>query len=309
MILERIVGIANKNVEAEFLAMERSLRKTGCDVPLDVIPYDDNLFSLPANAKWWDEPVKWVKKNFPNEVKHPFQYRIYLLSCTNFQVADSDVIFLRNPVEVLAPYDDLVTACHQWSRPQLAASEHTLDWLKKHSSTWSARVFNAGQFALGGPRLFDLKELTELLHDPVHSHHVFDSNPPWDQGGFNYLFALTKRKQINLTLPPFNMESTWAADYPVDFCCEWESEEQTPYLIHWAGSCLYQKLAINSIFESFLSDSEKKQLDEKRAVAATAAMQAYRKSLFPIYRPIHDLKQLVKQLDPRLAERFPRRSR
>ena len=33
--------------------MERSLRAVGCDLPLLVIPYDEDLFELPPNAEWW----------------------------------------------------------------------------------------------------------------------------------------------------------------------------------------------------------------------------------------------------------------
>jgi hypothetical protein len=48
MKIEKIITLANNKVRLRFLAMERSLRATGCQLPLLVIPYDDKLFELPG---------------------------------------------------------------------------------------------------------------------------------------------------------------------------------------------------------------------------------------------------------------------
>jgi len=68
MKLEKIITLANEPVRLRFLAMERSLRATGCDLPLLVIPYDDRRFELPPNAQWWETDLgRWLKQ----ERTHP----------------------------------------------------------------------------------------------------------------------------------------------------------------------------------------------------------------------------------------------
>ncbi len=52
MKLDCVVTLANRAVRLRFLGMERSLRATGCDLPLKVIPYDDARFDLPGRAEW-----------------------------------------------------------------------------------------------------------------------------------------------------------------------------------------------------------------------------------------------------------------
>ena len=64
MKIDKIISLANKNVKLRFLAMERSLRDTGCDLPLLVIPYNDNLFDLPKGSTWWEIPemIQWLNR-------------------------------------------------------------------------------------------------------------------------------------------------------------------------------------------------------------------------------------------------------
>lgn len=51
MKLESIITLASTEVRLRFIAMERSLRATGCDLPLRVIPYNANASKLPLNAE------------------------------------------------------------------------------------------------------------------------------------------------------------------------------------------------------------------------------------------------------------------
>src|SRR5687767_1628885 len=99
MKLEAIISLANKKCEMEFLAMERSLRATGCNLPLLVIPYDHNLFKLPPNSDWWNisEITKWVDHN----KLWPAFKKIQCLTIANYQFVDSDVIFFENPASIL----------------------------------------------------------------------------------------------------------------------------------------------------------------------------------------------------------------
>ncbi len=63
MKIDKIISMANEKVRLRFLAMERSLRAVGCQLPLLVIPYDDNLFELPEGSTWWEIPeiTSWLK--------------------------------------------------------------------------------------------------------------------------------------------------------------------------------------------------------------------------------------------------------
>lgn len=100
MKIDKIITLASADVKWQFLAMERSLRACGCNLPLLVIPYDDaKTFELPENASWWrmDEMIQWLD-----------QYRVFpalrkyqCLLTDNYQYVDSDIIFLRNPQQVL----------------------------------------------------------------------------------------------------------------------------------------------------------------------------------------------------------------
>jgi hypothetical protein len=45
MKIDKIISMANQKVRLRFLALERSLRASGCQLPILVIPYDDNLLS------------------------------------------------------------------------------------------------------------------------------------------------------------------------------------------------------------------------------------------------------------------------
>jgi hypothetical protein len=115
MKLEKIVTLANQKVRLLFLAMERSLRATGCDLPIWVIPYDTNLFDLPENATWWELPN--VRKLLADNRAHPMITKYQCFTTENYQFVDTDVIFLRNPQQVLADHHGFITSCGYWREP------------------------------------------------------------------------------------------------------------------------------------------------------------------------------------------------
>jgi hypothetical protein len=51
MKLQKIITMASSAVEIPFLAMERSLRASGCQLPIWVIPYNEKIFDLPKRFK------------------------------------------------------------------------------------------------------------------------------------------------------------------------------------------------------------------------------------------------------------------
>ena len=145
MRVERIITLANAAARLRFAAMERSLRATRCALPLAVIPYDEQRFDLPANAAWWELPdvLAWLS----GEKTHPMMRKYQCLTIANYQYVDTDVIFLRNPEEVLAVHAGFVTSCCHWRDGGHTTTEESQRVLSARSTTWRKTTFNAGQFA------------------------------------------------------------------------------------------------------------------------------------------------------------------
>src|SRR4051794_2008877 len=112
MQIDKIITLANSKVRLRFLALERSLRETGCKLPLWVIPYDDDRFELPENSIWWEvnEITNWLK----SQGAHPMMRKYQCLTVGNYQFVDSDVIFLVNPEHALRQVNGFVTSCGHW---------------------------------------------------------------------------------------------------------------------------------------------------------------------------------------------------
>src|ERR1700751_5291663 len=99
MKVDKIITLASSEVRLQFLAMERSFRATGCDLPIWVIPYNDHRFELPQNSVWWEieEITQWLDSC----QSHPMMRKYQCLTVGNYQFVDSDVVFVSNPYEVL----------------------------------------------------------------------------------------------------------------------------------------------------------------------------------------------------------------
>jgi hypothetical protein len=254
MQLDKIITLANKKVYHRFIAMERSLRATGCSLPVWVIPYDDNLFELPDNCFWVEAPnlMAWLKKH--NSMGMYRKY--YCLMQANYQYVDSDVVFLRNPQEVLQSHEGFITSCGHWHNPGQTYTKETLAIFKKASTTWQAKVFNAGQFACS-QKLFDFDALVKTAEEAAYIFPCLQM-PHHDQAGLNLLVHLSGVPVTNLTLPPYQMQSTWAGDYKEPgYEMYWKTEAEKPYLIHWAGCNANQERAIDALFLSYLHPDEK----------------------------------------------------
>ncbi len=269
MELKSIVTLANATSRIRFLAMERSLRACGCELPLLVIPYNKELFDLPPNAQWWGMPdlLEWLL----TEGCHPMMAKYQCLTIGNYHFVDTDVIFLRNPVEVLAPLQGFVASCGQWRDPYNAVNESSLPFFMARSTLWQRHVFNAGQFACDRA-LFSVAELKDRVCSPAFAAACFrhPTNPFLvnDQTGLNLLVNSSEVPIVNLNLPPSEMESTWAGDYPNSFTELWDPPARAPYLIHWAGIQMNKARPINELFYQYLSADERQEFDASAATAA-----------------------------------------
>lgn len=254
MQLEKIITLANKAVLYPFLAMERSLRATGCKLPLWVIPYDEDRFELPENAIWWENEdfFNFLKENNSK----PAMRRYACLTEPNFHYIDSDCIFLQTPEEFLKKFSGWVSCCCHWHNPEHTFTEESLKFLKIKSTTWQKSVFNSGQFACDTP-LYTWKSLVASASDPSRSETILQ-NPFHDQPGLNWLVALKENLQYtNLTLPPYSIESSWAGDYEDYPSPLWADPAKKPYVIHWAGQKPTGRKKIDELFFKYLTKNEK----------------------------------------------------
>ncbi|MBD6617924.1 hypothetical protein FNW02_19370 [Komarekiella sp. 'clone 1'] len=259
MKIEKIITLANNKVRLRFLAMERSLRATGCQLPLLVIPYDDKLFDLPNGSTWWEVPeiTSWLK----SEKSHSVMRKYQCLTVANYQFVDADVCFLKNPEEILKPYSGFITSCGHWHNPEQTITQESREIITKKSTIWQKNVFNTGQFACDRT-IFEIEQLkyTAMRPDFVNTciRDRFHEQP-----GLNLLVFASGVKVTNLTLPPLSMESTWAGDYPDEFEHYWSETSRQPYLIHWAGIRMDVPRPIHQIFYNFLTHVEKAEWDEQ----------------------------------------------
>ncbi|MEQ9372275.1 MAG: hypothetical protein RIG63_25145 [Coleofasciculus chthonoplastes F3-SA18-01] len=259
MKIDKIISMANQKVRLRFLAMERSLRATGCQLPLLVIPYDDNLFELPEGSTWWEihEITNWLNA----EQTHPTMRKYQCLTVGNYQFVDADVCFLSNPEAVLASHSGFITSCGHWRDPSGTCTPASQRWMSSQSTLWQRDVFNTGQFACDRA-LFTVDSLkaTALQPDFVETCLRWTHN---EQPGLNLLVFASGVDITNLTLPPIRIESTWAGDYPGEYEPYWTDPQRQPYLIHWAGIYMDIPRPINQIFYNFLTPAEKAEWDKQ----------------------------------------------
>lgn len=261
MELDKIITLANEPFRLRFVALERSLRATGCDLPLWVIPYDNRRFELPKNSSWWtiDPICQWLE----SEKSDPITRKYQCLTVANYQFVDADVVFLRNPREVLARAEGFITSCCHWSNPNHTFTTESREVLCAKSTAWQRLVFNSGQFACDRA-LFTFEELKRQCLLPQHVRTCLRLT--YEQPAIVLLANLSGVPIRNLTLPPTCMESTWAGDYIEEgYERYWSDESRKPYLIHWAGCKMSEPRAIDRLFLDFLTAKERAEWDEQVA--------------------------------------------
>lgn len=257
--------MANSKVRGQFTMLEKSLRATGSDLPLAVIPYDDNRFELPQNSYWLEnDPLyEWLGES--NAFAMCRKYACLLDQ--NYLHVDTDVMFLRDPEDGLRQGKGFVTFDGHWRNPNHTVSPISLPYHRSHSTNWQKNCFNAGQFACES-KLFDsLEELKQFVESHPAKGQLLTDTKIWkDQNALN-LFILLKGPPVqNLTLPPFNLESSWAGDYEESGFEDkyWKKKEKMPFMIHWAGRSFEDSLAINELPKAMLSSEEWRQVIAER---------------------------------------------
>jgi hypothetical protein len=284
MKLEKIITLGNEPVKIPLLAMIRSLRATGCELPVWVIPYDDRTFELPEGCHWWkDEPLcAWLEEQGGRPVMRKYQCMLE----KNYQFVDSDIVFLRDPAPVLAPHEGWVASCCHWNNPEHTYTEHSLPLIRARSTTWQRLIFNTGQFACDRA-LYTFESFKKTAADPAYRRTILD-DPYHEQPGINLLVHLSGAPISNLTLPPVNMESTWAGDYGADYEKFWQDEARKPFIIHWAGEKMNPDKPISELFFQYLSPEEKAEFLAKVAESTPDAARRFRRKLSAAWHALKD---------------------
>jgi len=255
MQLEKIITLASLKTALELVAMERSLRASGCTLPLYVIPYDDTRFELPPNAYWYENSdfYAWLARFKGRAVNRKYQ----CLLEKNYQFVDTDIIFLKNPEQALAAHTGFITSCGHWHNPGDTCTDQTRCIIAQQTTTWPKYVFNSGQFACDQAIFQHEDDFKQHIQTQQLQPSVLDY-PYHEQAGLNVL-VITSGVQIqNLTLPPYHMESTWAGDYlDADYTRYWDTPIKTPYIMHWAGRKPNAEYPIDDLFFQYLTPAEK----------------------------------------------------
>ncbi len=257
MQLEKIITLASAPVRLRLLAMVRSLRAVGCDLPVWVIPYADepaDQFELPEGCRWWVRPEinDWLHAGGAT----PLMRRCPCLLEGNYQFADTDIIFLRDPAKFLADQEGFITSCGHWHNPGHTMTAESEALFRRASTTWQRNVFNSGQFACDRPLFPDFETLRRVAEAPANAGTFFGWQT--DQPGVNLMRLVSGVPLRNVTLPPVALESTWAGDYAdADYESYWQDESRRPYLIHWAGVQMHVERPIHALFYNYLTASER----------------------------------------------------
>jgi len=251
---QRILSLANRKVQLEFLAMERSLRATGCNLPLSVIPYDDDLFELPANAEWMDLQ-SFAKMLQPWSSAGGAFRKLAALCELNVAFFDADMIHLKNPEEWLASFDSdcFLVADTEFSKATWTYTTRTKSIYRQNSSNWLTRNFNTGFFAFTDLELSPARITQAFLgaeHDLLDNLHI-----AMEQPSLNYLAHALNLRVVNACLPPCAFESTMAVDYPSDYEPLLKKANGAPF-IHFAGGGRSLDLPVTELFLTHLTKDE-----------------------------------------------------
>jgi hypothetical protein len=294
MILDKIITLTGADDwnRLRFLAMERSLRDTGSQLPVWVIPYDEGRFDLPQNCHWWDD--KKLSGFLAAHGAHNLLRKYQSLTVSNYHFVDTDVIFLKNPEKVLTGCLGFITSCGHWHNPPTTYTEESLLLFKIRTTTWQRNVFNVGQYACD-QQLYQTDELLSVVKDERYRSTLLTHFKFSDQVGLNLLVFLKEVPVTNLQLAPPFMESTWAGDYPTARYWEyWRDEGKKPYMVHWAGLKMDVPRPVDDLFYSYLTAAERKIWDA--LLLQRYAPKKVPRKYGPFQEPVLRLKRAAQML-------------
>lgn len=274
MKINQVITLASGGVRLPFLAMERSLRAIGCDLPLRVIPFNEDRFELPPNAEWWVMPEvrTWVNQSEASPRAKGVMHKFQTLLVGDYLYVDSDVVFLRDPREVFVDATGFVTCCGHWHNPGHTYTDDTLAMFRRKTTVWQSGVFNSGQFACDRA-LYDFDELRTAAESEELKTTCL-GNRFHEQPGMNALVFQSGTTVTNLTLPPHRLESSWAGDYPdADYENYWLDRHRMPCFLHWAGRKPNGRFPVDELFLRLLEPGERRLWLESNRMSSVGALE------------------------------------
>jgi hypothetical protein len=233
MTFDRIFSMANRHVALEFLAMERSLRATGCRLPLTVIPFGEPDFDLPRDAAWMDiSPYRKLLEPWSSGSAAFRKLVVFLQPGAVF--FDADITHLRNPEEWLAEFspDEFLVADTEVFKNKWTFTPRTAEIYRAASSNWQLSTFNSGFFAFQNLRATE--DSIAAAFSNCGPDFLINSPTPGEQAALNYLVFRLGWKVVNACLPPYSLESTMAVDYDDNYRELLNLPNSAPF-IHFAG--------------------------------------------------------------------------
>ncbi len=274
--------------------MERSLRATGCDLPLLVMPFDDDLFELPSNAEWWRDESLFNAFAEKHAVAHC--RKLAVLSQANCAFFDSDIIHLQNPVKWLEPFpvDVFVVADTEWGKARWTFTAETKALYEARTTLWLLDNFNSGFFAYSNA-MATMDTFEKHLSNPAFIKLLHGNEPTrGEQASANLLIHLSGIEVLNICLPPYRMESTMACDYPHDCEALLRKTNSAPF-IHYAGPGRNLDAPISRLIFEHLTKAEAAEMMEE---FVRRKERARRHAHWPIW------VRVAKRIVPRLDQRF-----
>ncbi len=292
MKIDSIISMANAKVRLQFLAMARSLRAAGCDLPLFVIPYDDSRFPLPENAQWIEDEGLFAV--IQKSAALPITRKYLALTQSNSAYFDSDIIHLRDPKKWLEPVSEDAFAVAD-TRMALflrwTFTPETRELYQSKSTLWLLDNFNSGFFAHAAP-IGEMAQIKEFF--AAYGNMVRGQTPTrGEQEGANFLVHQSGRRVFNLCLPPQRMESTMACDYSGNFEAVMRTPN-APAFMHYAGPGRNLDAAPARLIFEHLTASESA---EMRAEFEQRKQRANREGKWPLW--VRVARRLVSKVDPR----------
>jgi len=291
--LERIISFANAAVRLQFLAMERSLRATGCHLPISVIPYDEKRFPLPEHADWLEDEALFA--HIQKVGAMPLTRKYLALTVPHSAYFDADIVHLRNPEQWLEPLPDglFVVADTEWQKARWTFTEQTRTLYEAQTTLWLLDNFNSGFFAQAVPRIA-LQDVHALLDDPHHQNLIHGKVPSTgEQEGANLLVHNSRMEVRNLCLPPHRMESTMACDYPDGFASIFR-KANAPAFVHYAGPGKNLEAPIAQLIFEHLTAAEAAQMRKEFEMRRQCGQHL---GHWPMW--VRLIRRLVPWLDPR----------
>jgi hypothetical protein len=294
MTIDRVITMASPAVALEFAVMERSLRATGCDLPLEVIPFTDERFDLPPNAAWLiDEDLFAAVER--SRVNRPCR-KFAAFFRPNAVFFDADIVHLRDfrPELERQPDDVFVVADTEWNKARWTFSGDTRSVYETRTSLWLLDQFNSGFFGFTDSRVTQA-DVIDFLADPRWSRCAREeSATAGEQPAANWLVHRGGLPVVNLCLPPRRLESTMAVDYPAE---GWESlveGSNGPFFLHYAGGVHWTDAPCTKRFTDWLTAAERGRFEEQKAIRTR---DAAKRGQWPWW--VRGLNRVIPALDRR----------